>query len=68
MINLLYAAGRTLSSRHKNAVCLGELRIVQAIKYKVNVNLKRAVQFARLSHVFSEYRERKPMRESQSLR
>jgi hypothetical protein len=69
MMYLLYAAtSRTLSNRHKNAVSLTEFGIVQAIKYKVNVNLKRAVQFARLSHVFSDCREMKPTRGSQLLR
>jgi hypothetical protein len=69
MIELLYTpAGGTLPSGHQNTVGLDELRIVQAIKSIVNVNLKRAVSCARLSHAFSEYSETRLKRVSRSLR
>jgi len=57
MIGLLYTApDGTFPNGHQNAIGLGELRIVQSIKHIVNVNLKRPVRCARLSHLFSEYR------------
>ena len=69
MIKLLHtAADGTFPNGHKNTVSLGELRVVQAIKQIINVNLKRAVRWARLSHAFSEYSETPPTRVSQSLR
>jgi hypothetical protein len=67
MIELLYtAADRALSNGHKNTVGLSELRIVQAIKQIVNMNLKRAARSARLSHAFSAYSETQRTRGSQS--
>jgi hypothetical protein len=54
MIELLHAAtDGALPNGHKNTVGLGELRVVQAIKQIVNVNLKPAARSARLSHAFS---------------
>jgi len=58
MFELLYTvANRTLPNRHQKTVGLRELRVVQAIKPIVNLNLERAVPLARLSHAFSEYLE-----------
>ena len=69
MIRLLHnTADRTLPNGHQNTVGLGELRVAQAIKQIVNVNLKRAVRSARLSHAFSEYSETRPTRVSRSRR
>jgi hypothetical protein len=69
MIKLLYnAADGTLPTGHQNTVGLGELRIVQAIKRIVNVNLKLAVSRAPLSHAFSECSGTRPTRVSRSLR
>ena len=69
MIELLYTpANGTLPNGHQNTVGLTELRIVQAIKCIFNLNLKRAVGLAQLSHAFSEYRETPPKRASRSLR
>jgi hypothetical protein len=66
MIELLHtAADGALPNGHKNTVSLGQLRVVQAIKKIVDVNLKCAVRWARLSHVFSETR---PTRVSRSHR
>jgi len=43
MTELLYvAADGTLPDRYQKTVGLGELRIVQAVKQILNVNLKRA--------------------------
>src|SRR5882762_48448 len=69
MVELLHtAADGTLPNGHKNTVGLDELRVVQAIKQVVNVNLKRAARWARLSHAFSEYSETRPTRGSRSHR
>ena len=69
MIELLHtAADRMLPNGHQNTVGLDEFRVVQAIKQIVNVNLKRAMRFARLSHAFSEYSETRPTRVSRSYR
>jgi len=69
MIELLHAAADgALPNGHKNTVGLGELRVVQAIKQIVNVNLKRAARSARLSHAFSEYSETRPTLVSRSHR
>jgi hypothetical protein len=55
MIDLLHTpADGTLPNGHKNTVGLDELRVVQAIKQVVNLNLKRAARWARFSHAFSE--------------
>ena len=55
MTELLYtAADGTLPNGYQKTVGLGEFRIVQAIKQILNVNLKRAGRWARLSHAFSE--------------
>jgi hypothetical protein len=63
MIELLYtAADRAFSNGHKNTVGLSKLRVVQAIKQIVNMDLKRAARSARLSHAFSVYSETRPMR------
>jgi hypothetical protein len=67
MIELLHAtADGAFPNGHKNTVGLGELRVVQAIKQIVNVNLKRNLRRARLSHAFSEYLETQPTRASRS--
>jgi hypothetical protein len=43
MIELLYtAADGTLPNGYQKTISLGELRIVQAVKQILNVNLKRA--------------------------
>jgi len=43
MIELLHtAADGTLPNGHQKTIGLGELRIVQAVKQILNVNLKRA--------------------------
>src|SRR5260370_7360703 len=69
MIELLHpAADGPLPNGHKNTVGLDELRVVQAIKPVVNVNLKRAARWARLSHAFSESSETRPTRGSRSRR
>jgi hypothetical protein len=66
-MNLLHtAADSTFSNGHKNTVDLGELRVEQAIKQIVNMNLKRAPRSARLSHASSEYSETRPTRGSRS--
>jgi hypothetical protein len=55
MTELLYiAADGTLPNRYQKTVGLGKLRIVQAVKQILNVNLKRAERGAPLSHAFSE--------------
>jgi hypothetical protein len=43
------AADGALPNGHKNTVGLGELRVVQAIKQVIHVNLKPAARWARLS-------------------
>src|SRR5664280_2206653 len=69
MIRLLHnAADRTLPNRHQNTVGLGQLRVAQAIKRRVNVILKLAISCARLSHAFSEHSETRPTRVSRSRR
>jgi len=63
MIKLLHiAANGTFPNGHKKTVGLYEFRFVQAIKQILNVNLKRAERWARLSHAFSEHSETQPMR------
>jgi len=55
MTELLYAvADGTLPNGYQKTVGLGELRIVQAVKQILNVNLKRTERRAPLSHAFSE--------------
>jgi len=64
MIELLYtAADGTLPNGHQKTVGLGKLGIVQAVKQILNVYLKWAVRWARLSHAFSEHLETSPTRE-----
>jgi len=59
MIELLYtAADGTLPDGYQKTVGLGEFGIAQAVKQIFNLNLKRAVRWARLSHAFSVCLER----------
>ncbi len=69
MIELLYTGtGGMLPNGYQKTVGLGEFRIVQAVKQILNVNLKRAVRWARLSHAFSERSETQSMHVSRWLR
>jgi hypothetical protein len=69
MIELLYtAADGTFPNGYQKTVGLGELRIVQAVKQILNVNLKRAKLWEPLSHAFSEFLETWSMPVSRWLR